>query len=671
MTYRRLFACLPLSAILVFGLPLSAATNWTQPTPDELKMTSDPKAPDAEAVYLNYEEYVDIAAHYHRVYARIKILTEKGKEDYASIEIPFEQGATAIRGIEGRTVEPDGSEVPFTGTPIDKEVVKFGGLRIMEKVFAMPDVRVGSIIEYRWQRQYDDWYVFPPTFDLQKPIYVHEAHYHFKPVQIDPGSSNTILVPDGMGHELTARQLLYDPELPPGAKVQDLPGAFDLVVKDVPPIPEEPYSPPLESFSYRLNFFYTAEFSGKDFWNAEGKTWAHDVDHFADPSERIRQAVGPIIAGADTDDAKLRKIYAAAMTVENTDFSREHSDQENKSEGVKDKTAADIWDQKRGTPKEITGLFLAMARAAGMKAWPMAVTERDQSILNPNYLYWGQLTDEIAIVTVDGKEAYFDPGERYCEYGKLHWMHTQVMGIRATDKGTEASLTPGSDYKESVVDRKATLQLAADGQLTGTIQYSMTGVEALRWRQLALRSDAAELTRRFDDDLQQRVPPGVRVKTDHFDGLTDVTQPLVAVVNVSGSMGTATGKRVFLPGSFFEASVKPPFGEEKRQNPIDLHFPYAVRDQVKITLAPGLTVASVPTDAQIPLPQSATYVAKYSGSGSTYQQGRLVAVGKTVYSKDQYPQLRDFFQKTGAQDQQQVILDRTAVAATAGQGASQ
>jgi len=656
---------------LVSGVPLLAATNWIQPTPDELKMTSDPKAPDAEAVYLNYEEYVDIAAHYHRVYARIKILTERGKEDYGNVQIPYEQGATAIRAIEGRTIEPDGTVVPFSGNPMDKEVVKQGNFRVMEKVFSMPDVRVGSILEYSWQRQYDDWYIFPPSFDLQKPIFIHEAHYHFKPIQLDPGSSNQIMVPDGMGHELIARQLLYDPELPPGAKVQDLPGAFDLVIKDVPPIPEEPYSPPLDSFSYRLTFFYSAEFTGKDFWQAEGKTWAREFDHFADPSARIRQAVAPIIAGAATDDAKLRQIYAAVMTVDNTQFSRERTEQENKAEGAKDKTAADIWDQKRGTPNEITGLFVAMARAAGFKASAMAVTQRDERILNANYLYWGQLTDEIAIVTVDGKEVYFDPGERYCEYGKLDWKHTQVMGIRESDKGTDASLTPGAEYKESVVDRRASLQLAADGQLTGTIQYSMTGVEALRWRQLALSSDAAEVMRQFDNELQQRVPPGVRVKTDHFDGLTDISQPLVAVVNVTGSMGTATGKRVLLPSSFFEASVKPPFGEEKRQNPVDLHFPYAVRDQVKITFAPGLTVESVPTDAQIPLPQSATYVAKYSGAGSSYQEGRLLAVARTVYSRDQYPQLRDFFQKTAAQDQQQIVLDRTPVTTATASGAAQ
>jgi hypothetical protein len=662
--HRGLLVC---SAVFFLGSPVFASVKWIQATPDELKMTSDPNAPDAPAVYLNYEEYVDIKAHFHRVYARIKILSERGREEFGDVEIPFETGATAIRGIEARTVEPDGSVVPFTGTPIDKEVVKVGNVRVMEKVFSMPNVQVGSIIEYQWERQYDDWYVFPPSWDLQKSVFMHEGHYHFNAIQLDPGSSMTIEVPDGMGHMLTANRLLYDQQLPPGSTLKDLPSGFDLVVKDVQPIPDEPDSPPLDSFSFRLNFFYSAAYTGQDFWTNEGRTWAKDADHFAGTSDRIRQAVAQIVSAGDSDDQKARKIFAAVMTVNNSAYSRSHTEEENQAEGVKDKTAADIWDQKRGTPVEIARLFTAMARAAGLKVSEMAVTRRDERMLNANYLYWGQMNNEIAIVNIGGKDVFLDPGERYCEYGKLAWEHTQVMGIRETDNGTQPVLTPAADYKDNVVERKAVLQLAQDGQVEGTIQYSATGAEALRWRHAALRTDADEAAKEFNNDLQGRLPAGIHVKTDHLNNLTDSSQPLTAAIQVTGSMGTVTGNRVFLPGTFFEAGVKPRFAEEKRDNPVDLHYPSATRDQVKITLAPGLSISSVPTDAQIPFPQNAQYVAKYGGAGSTYQQVRLLAVGNTVYSKDQYPQLRDFFQKAGAQDQQQLVLQRQAAGTPSGQ----
>jgi hypothetical protein len=125
--------------------PLFGAATWTQPTPEELKMTSDPAAPDAAAVYLFREETVDDKVHYHRLYARIKILTEKGKEEYSDIEIPYEAGMSNIRDVEGRTIHPDGTVVPFTGKPYDKELVKAGDIKINAKVFSMSTKRTTTL----------------------------------------------------------------------------------------------------------------------------------------------------------------------------------------------------------------------------------------------------------------------------------------------------------------------------------------------------------------------------------------------------------------------------------------------------------------------------------------------------------------------------------------------
>ena len=43
-------------------------------------MTSDPKAPGAAAVYLEIKEIANDPMHYQSYYARIKVLTEKGKD---------------------------------------------------------------------------------------------------------------------------------------------------------------------------------------------------------------------------------------------------------------------------------------------------------------------------------------------------------------------------------------------------------------------------------------------------------------------------------------------------------------------------------------------------------------------------------------------------------------
>ena len=647
-----------LASLLGMSVPTFAAT-WKQPTPEELAMTADPAAPDAPAVYLFREESVDDRLHYHRLYARVKILTEKGKDEFGDVEIPYEAGVINIRGVEGRTIHPDGTVIPFTGKPYNKELVKAGNVKIMARVFSMPEVTVGSILEYSWDEQYDDYTVIAPNWDLQQPVFVHQAHYHFIPTPHDLAYIST---KDQFGKEKNAARLLYLPELPPGSQVKtSIAGDYDLVVNNIPPIPDEEYSPPLDSFSYRLIFYYSSAYNGADYWKSIGKEWSKDVDRFANPSDAIRQAVAGIVQPSDSDDQKLHKIYAAVMTVENTRFSREHSEAENKAEGLRVKTAADIWAQKRGSDDEITRLFIAMARAAGFKVSAVAVTERQTNVLNTGYLDWGQLEDEIAIVNIGGKDVYFDPGQRYCEYGKLHWMHSAILGIRQTDNGVAPVETPAANYPDNQTVRHADLSIGPDGSLHGTARIIMSGAEALRWRQEALRADEQQAKSDFEQELQARVPDGVVIKMNHFIGLTDCSSRLMAILDVSGSMGTAAGKRVLLPSAFFEARVKPIFAETKRENPIDLHYPVLYEDEVALVLAPGLAVESLPSAAQVPMEKLAIYKANYNSQGSVYTQTRVMAMGTPLFKKEEYSELRDFYQKASAQDQQELVLKRVPV----------
>jgi hypothetical protein len=315
------------------------------------------------------------------------------------------------------------------------------------------------------------------------------------------------------------------------------------------------------------------------------------------------------------------------LTVENTRFTREHTQAENKAQGIKIKTAEDIWQQKRGSDDEIAMLFLALVRASGLKAYAMAVSERNRTIFMPSYLEWGQLDNDIIIVPVDGKDVFFDPGQRYCPFGKLSWKNTMSRGVRETDNGTALAETPGPTFADTKVTRTAMLNLDANGKVSGFIRISMSGSQALAWRQRALKTDEAEVKKEFEDELQSQMPAGIQVKTNHFIGLTDYTSVLLAAMDVTGSMGTATGKRVFLPSSLFEANAKPLFVHDHRLSPIDLQFPFDISDAVEIDLPPTLGIESVPQDIQIPYEQYAVYITKYKKEDTKYTLNRRFVQG--------------------------------------------
>ena len=149
---RRIVRFLPI--VLLVSLASMARGQWTVPTQEELTMTSQPEVPGAAAVYLFKEETTEDKLHMWSIYVRLKVLTDGGKE-YANVELKqyssTEYGGFTVNDIEGRTIHPDGTIIPFTGKPFEKTIEKAQGFKAKEKVFTLPDVTVGSILEYRYK----------------------------------------------------------------------------------------------------------------------------------------------------------------------------------------------------------------------------------------------------------------------------------------------------------------------------------------------------------------------------------------------------------------------------------------------------------------------------------------------------------------------------------------
>src|SRR4051794_25461618 len=179
----RVARCFYLLLLIPFFFSLiSRAADWPPISPEDLAMTSIKEQPGAPAVCLEREEIDDDMNNVHSVYERIKILTDAGRE-YANVELPYSHRGFTIAGISGRTIHADGSEVPFQGKPFDKTVEKSGNLRINVKSFTLPDVQVGSVIEYRYSLRYEDHMLLPPEWEVQTELFQRKAYFKFIPFQ--------------------------------------------------------------------------------------------------------------------------------------------------------------------------------------------------------------------------------------------------------------------------------------------------------------------------------------------------------------------------------------------------------------------------------------------------------------------------------------------------------
>ncbi len=521
----RSFFCSALFArfVLLPALLLPAATALAQfqdPTKEELSMTADPKAPGAAAVYLNYEEKTDDTLHYHSVYARIKVLTEKGK-DLATVEVPYARGEQKVTAIRARTIHPDGTVIPLAGKPEDLLAKKSGDKQIGKRVLNLPSVEVGSILEYQYDIQYDDTVVSSPYWEIQKMYFLHNGHYFFVPHKsFLSGSQNMTshYVVDEDGNP--ANTLIWWSQLPTGSKiVQDAVGRFTLDVADVPAIPHEEYMPPIDAFLYQVLFYYKSAHTGTDYWVEKAKKWSKDVDHFAEPTGAIKNAVAGIVKPGNSDLDKAQKLYEAVQALDNTDFTRAKGKAELKALGLKPaKRAEDTWAQKSGSSQDIALLYLAMLRAAGLTAYDMRVVNRNRSLFQLGYLYFGQLDDDLVVLSTGGKDYVLDPGEKMCPFQTVSWIHSAASGVRQSPNGGALWTTPQQLYTENSITRIGDVTLDASGTISGSLRFIMTGQQALRWRQRTLERDTNEVKKEFDRGLERIAPEGVNLELDHFLG---------------------------------------------------------------------------------------------------------------------------------------------------------
>jgi len=152
MRPRRIPLAIVLVAVLALSVPRPSAgqSGWRPISAEETAMTDCPQQPGAPAVFLWREVVTDDNSLAISVKCRLKVLTPAGK-DRANVEIPFVKGSFKVDELKARVVRPGGASVDFTGQVFEKTAIRAGRLKAIVKTFALPDVDVGSIIDYRYK----------------------------------------------------------------------------------------------------------------------------------------------------------------------------------------------------------------------------------------------------------------------------------------------------------------------------------------------------------------------------------------------------------------------------------------------------------------------------------------------------------------------------------------
>ncbi len=613
-------------------------------------MMSEPKVPGAPAIYLYRQVDRDDNGPREVDYARIKILTEEGRK-YGDVEISFLQGRENIRGIQARTIRPDGSIINFDGTVYEKTIVKAKGVKYLAKTFSMPDVQVGSIIEYRYRDELEFGYVFDSHWILSEELFTKHAKFSLKK------------------YAGFALRYSWPVGLPAGTNPpHDEKDTVRLETNDVPAFQVEDYMPPENELKYRVDFVYITnpnpEKDTEKFWKQEGKNWYSWCNTFVDKRKTMEQTVSQIVQPNDTPEVKLRKIYARTQQIRNTGFEREKSEQELKREDSKDiKNVEDVLKRGYANGLQINCLFVALARAAGFQAEPVYVSTRNVYFFNYRLMNPGQLNSNVVLVKLDGKDLYLDPGTVFTPFGMLPWTETQVLGRRLDKDGGSWVTTTVPRSSESRIERKADLQLTHSGSLEGKTTITYTGLEAL-WRRIEERNeDDTERKKFLEDEIREYIPVAIEVELTNKPDWNSSDRALVAEYDVKvPGWAAGAGHRALLSVGLFGGTEKHTFEHASRVHPIYFEFPYEEEDDVSIGLPLGWQVSNVPHPQNVDLKTVTFSLTAENKNGGLHVKRDLMVNLELVETKS-YPILRSFFQSVRSGDEQQMVVSMGTSAA--------
>lgn len=621
----------------------SQSQDFRDATPEELAMKSVASDPGAEAAILDWVTIDDDKAGTSSTYFRIKVFTEEGKK-HADVEIRYAPGYPLfmrVTDLEARTIRPDGTSVPFDGKVYDKVLVKVGRRAVRAKTFTFADVQPGSILEYRYIRRWTSNYLLDTHWTVQRSIPVVHSKFTLKPY-------------DTKG-QFGSYFTYYGIDKPP-AKV---PGGYELELTNVPAMRSEAYMPPEEQLLARVNFYYTdSRVRLEEFWNVQAGIFTNDIEKYLGRAGAANAIARELRAAHPEPQALLRAVYAHAQSLRNLSFEGEKTDQEIAREKLGEaKNADEVLSRRAGYAHEINRAFVALARAAGLEARVVRVAPRDEFFFSPQIPNAEQMSDEVAVVTVDGKRIWLDPGTPRAPFGILSWEKSNVPGIEIV-KGAKSpvSVVPSHEPPDAVLRRKADLRLNDADALTGTISVAFTGQEALVRRLAALHDDEAARKKALEEEAKGWFPEGATLKVTSFAGYDSSDPELTATFEaVLPNIVSRAGSKVIVPISVFETTAKNPFAASKRTHPVYFPYPHSEEDEVKLAVPAGLTVATLPPPSDL-AGGSVKYHAATSREGETIVFRRNTSVSTMMVDVPYYPALRKFFSARTAADQQPLVL---------------
>ena len=632
--------CSLLLALTVSAEGVEPNLKWGKPTQEELTMTEYALDKDADAVELFrqadvYYEFIngDFRVHY-LVKCRLKVLKPDGKRvaDGSVVTRGSESNTIRIETVKGLKATAYNMENgKVVKTKMESSMIHEEQLDKTDKLikFSVPQVRVGTVIEYEYHLESDFFYELRDWY-AQKDIPVAYTKY-------------TLSIPEWLSFHIEESGMSHlekkedDGSItignePVATKVQTFIG------RNLPSLKDDDYVWRAEDYgckvTHELQGIYIPGAVYKSYtsqWSDIDEMLAKD-DEFGGRIKRSSPLKDEMVAAGIPQKADAKERVEATWKLLHQRV------RWNGGYAFWAKSGSKVLKDGTGSNADINFLFINMLHDAGIEASPIALRLRDRGRLPITHASMKYLSTFVVGITLnDSTMVYFDSS---AEDGYLNVLPARLSVDRARliKKGKSGEWINLQRVAQATERTLIQATLDGDGKISGTMSRALTEEAAAslrkRWR---TAKDSTDVIHQIQENNSMEIT-GYQLQGRH-DFSPNLRETITFTTQCS-----STDDIIYLNPLVIAPINKNPFTAETRNLPVELPYKQRETINVALTLPDGWQVEEMPKPIVLKF-DGITASIMFRQSGNQLSTVYKLDIQQTFFTSQQYPDLKAFMEK--------------------------
>ncbi|MET0760480.1 MAG: DUF3857 domain-containing protein [Flavobacterium sp.] len=308
---------------------------------------------------------------------------------------------------------------------------------------------------------------------------------------------------------------------------------------------------------------------------------------------------------------------------------------------------------RTGNVAEINFILIAMLKYAGINANPVLVSTREHGIsVFPNRTIFNYVIVE---AEVDGKKILLDATNKNTTLNivPLNVLNWTGRLIRQDGTSEEINLVPNTLSKE-IINMMFTIDDM--GKITGKSRIQKIDYEAFSFREKYAGINNEAYLEKLENNFN-----GIQIKDYVIENKnTNLSKPIIETFTfTSDNHCEIIGGKMFINPLLFFTQAKNPFVQEKRELPIYFGYPKQEKYNIIFEIPDGYTVESIPKTITISAIENiGLFTFNSIASENKIQIAITIDINAAIVSADYYEVLKGFFQKMVDKQNEKIVLKK-------------